>query len=89
MDVPNVPGEKVEADRRLNFENLEMLLKALTPGRWILLKKLRTSALQPRSFLRRLKEQGYVSANCHLFLEYDSSFLLALRCCIAPQSPSA
>lgn len=34
-------GEKVEAEHRLDFESLESLLKILTPGRWILLKKLR------------------------------------------------
>ena len=35
-------GEKVEVEQRLDFENLGTLLKALTPGRWVLLKKLRT-----------------------------------------------
>jgi len=36
-------GEKVEAEERLYFENLETLLKALTSGRWALLKTLRTN----------------------------------------------
>jgi predicted transcriptional regulator len=36
-------GEKVEAEQRLNFENLETLLRTLTPVRWILLKTLRTN----------------------------------------------
>jgi predicted transcriptional regulator len=34
-------GEKVEEEQRLYFENLEMLLKTLTTGRWVLLKILR------------------------------------------------
>ena len=34
-------GEKVEAEHRLDFESLESLLKTLTSGRWVLLKKLR------------------------------------------------
>ena len=34
-------GEKVEAEQRLNFENLNTLLKILTSGRWALLKNLR------------------------------------------------
>jgi predicted transcriptional regulator len=34
-------GEKVEEEQRLYFENLEMLLKTLTTGRWVLLKMLR------------------------------------------------
>ena len=36
-------GEKVEEEHRLDFESLESLLKALTSGRWVLLKKLRKS----------------------------------------------
>jgi predicted transcriptional regulator len=36
-------GEKVEAEHRLYFENLETLLKTLTVGRWALLKTLRTN----------------------------------------------
>ena len=34
-------GMKVEAEQRLDFENLETLLKTLTSGRWVLLKTLR------------------------------------------------
>jgi predicted transcriptional regulator len=33
-------GETVQEKHRLHFENLEVLLKTLTPGRWALLKKL-------------------------------------------------
>ena len=33
-------GEKVQDKYLLHFENLEILLKTLTPGRWALLKKL-------------------------------------------------
>ena len=33
-------GEAVEDKHRLHFENIEVLLKTLTPGRWTLLKKL-------------------------------------------------
>lgn len=55
--------EKVETDRRLNFENLEMLLKALTPGRWILLKKLRTSG--PVSIRVLADELGRDYKNVH------------------------
>jgi predicted transcriptional regulator len=33
-------GKSVEAEYKLTFENLETLLKTLTPGRWILLKTL-------------------------------------------------
>ena len=36
-------GEKVKATQRLNFENLETLLRTLTSGRWFLLKMLRTN----------------------------------------------
>ncbi|MCP4666080.1 MAG: MarR family transcriptional regulator [Deltaproteobacteria bacterium] len=34
-------GEKLEVEQWLYFENLETLLKTLTRGRWVLLKKLR------------------------------------------------
>ena len=33
-------GQKVQEKNMLHFENLEVLLKTLTPGRWALLKKL-------------------------------------------------
>jgi predicted transcriptional regulator len=33
-------GENVQEKNRLHFESLELLLKTLTPGRWILLKRL-------------------------------------------------
>jgi hypothetical protein len=33
-------GETVQEKHRLHFENLEVLLKTLTPGRWALLKRL-------------------------------------------------
>ena len=33
-------GDTVQEKHRLCFENLEVLLKTLTPGRWALLKKL-------------------------------------------------
>ena len=33
-------SETVQEKNRLHFENLEMLLKTLTPARWVLLKKL-------------------------------------------------
>jgi predicted transcriptional regulator len=33
-------GETVREKNRLHFENLELLLKTLTPGRWTLLKRL-------------------------------------------------
>ena len=34
--------EKVETEQWLHFENLGILLKTLTAGRWVLLQKLRT-----------------------------------------------
>ena len=36
-------GNTVETEYKLNFENLETLLKTLTSGRWILLKTLHKS----------------------------------------------
>lgn len=36
-------GEKLEAEERLDFENLETLLKTLTSGQWALLKTLLTN----------------------------------------------
>ena len=34
-------GGRVKAEQRLSFENMNTLLKILTPGRWVLLKTLR------------------------------------------------
>ena len=48
-------GEKVETQQRLNFENIETLLKALTPGRWTLLKTLRANgSMSIRSLAKTL-----------------------------------
>ena len=52
-------GEEFEAEHRLVFENLESLLKTLTPARWILLRSLRAAG--PRSIrgLARELERDY------------------------------
>jgi predicted transcriptional regulator len=48
-------GEKVEEEHRLYFENLDMLLKALTTGRWVLLKVLRENGpMSVRSLANKL-----------------------------------
>ena len=49
-------NERVEAEYRLDFESLETLLKTLTPGRWVLLKKLRkTGPMSIRALAKELK----------------------------------
>lgn len=55
--------EKVEAEERLFFENLETLLKTLTTGRWKLLKTLRTKG--PMSVRALAREQGRDYKNVH------------------------
>ncbi len=49
-------GEKVQEKHRLHFENLELLLKTLTPGRWALLKKLHANG--PMSIRALAKDLG-------------------------------
>jgi predicted transcriptional regulator len=56
-------GEKMETQQRLNFENLETLLQALTPGRWVLLKTLRTNG--PMSIRALAKALGRDYKNVH------------------------
>ena len=56
-------GEKIEAEHRLYFENLETLLKILTTGRWILLKKLRQKG--PMSIRALATELGRDYKNVH------------------------
>jgi predicted transcriptional regulator len=56
-------GEKVKAQQRLFFENLETLLKMLTSGRWKLLKTLRTKG--PMSVRALAVEQGRDYKNVH------------------------
>jgi len=56
-------GEKVEAEERLYFENLETLLKTLTSGRWVLLKTLRTDG--PMSVRALANELGRDYKNVH------------------------
>ena len=49
-------GEMIQEKHRLNFENLEVLLKTLTPGRWKLLKKLRVNGpMSIRALANNLK----------------------------------
>ena len=57
-------GKKVDVRQRLNFEDLETLLKALTPGRWVLLKKLRAN--KPMSIRALAKEMGRDYKNVHM-----------------------
>ena len=56
-------GEKVEAEERLYFENLETLLKTLTSARWVLLKRLRTNG--PMSVRALANELGRDYKNVH------------------------
>jgi len=56
-------GEEVDVRQRLNFENLETLLKTLTPGRWVLLKKLRAN--KPMSVRALAKELSRDYKNVH------------------------
>ena len=56
-------GEKMEPVYRLHFENLETLLRTLTPGRWLLLKRLRKTG--PLSIRALSKEMGRDYKNVH------------------------
>ena len=49
-------GESVQEKNRLHFENLEVLLKTLTPVRWALLKKLHANG--PMSIRALSKDLG-------------------------------
>jgi len=49
-------GETVQEKNRLHFENLEVLLKTLTPGRWALLKRLHANG--PMSIRALAKDLG-------------------------------
>ena len=56
-------GETVQEKHRLYFENLEVLLKTLTPGRWLLLKKLHANG--PMSIRALAKDLGRDYKNVH------------------------
>ena len=56
-------GESVQEKHRLHFENLEILLKTLTPGRWALLKKLHANG--PMSIRALAKDLGRDYKNVH------------------------
>ena len=56
-------GRKVKAEHRLNFEDLNTLLKILTSGRWVLLKTLRKNG--PMSVRALSKEIGRNYKNVH------------------------
>jgi predicted transcriptional regulator len=56
-------GETVQEKHRLHFENLEMLLKTLTPGRWALLKKLHANG--PMSIRALENDLGRDYKNVH------------------------
>ena len=55
--------ESVQEEHRLYFENLEVLLKTLTPGRWALLKKLHANG--PMSIRALSKDLGRDYKNVH------------------------
>jgi predicted transcriptional regulator len=55
--------EKVDEEQRLYFENLEMLLKTLTTGRWVLLKMLRENG--PMSIRSLANKLGRDYKNVH------------------------
>lgn len=52
-------SEKVETKQRLNFESIETLFQALTPGRWVLLKTLRTNGPMSIRALAKVLERDY------------------------------
>jgi predicted transcriptional regulator len=56
-------GEALQEKHRLHFENLEVLLKALTPGRWTLLKKLHANG--PMSIRALANDLGRDYKNVH------------------------
>jgi len=56
-------GETIQEKHRLHFENLELLLKMLTPGRWALLKKLHANG--PMSIRALSKDVGRDYKNVH------------------------
>ena len=56
-------GETVQEKHLLHFENLEVLLKTLTPGRWALLKKLHANG--PMSIRALAKDLGRDYKNVH------------------------
>lgn len=56
-------GEKVQEKNRLHFENLELLLKTFTPGRWTLLKRLHANG--PMSIRALAKDLGRDYKNVH------------------------
>ncbi len=56
-------GETVQEKHRLHFENLEVLLKTLTPGRWRLLKKLHANG--PMSIRSLANDLGRDYKNVH------------------------
>jgi len=52
-------GEKVEVEQLLDFEDLDTLLKTLTSGRWVLLKKLRTHGPMSVRSLAKALDRDY------------------------------
>ncbi len=70
-------SDKVEAEHRLDFESLESLLKTLTPGRWVLLKKLRKSG--PMSVLALARELKRDYKNVHTDIKKLESIGLVSR----------
>jgi predicted transcriptional regulator len=58
-----VRGEQAESEHWLHFENLEILLKTLTPARWTLLKTLRTKG--PMSIRALARELSRDYKNVH------------------------
>ena len=61
-------GETIQEKHQLHFENLELLLKMLTPGRWALLKKLHANG--PMSIRALAKDLGRDYKNVYTDVRY-------------------
>ena len=70
-------GDRVATEYRLNFENLETLLKALTSARWMVLKTLRKKGSMSVRALS--KELGRDYKNVHTDVRRLESFGLIER----------
>ena len=70
-------NNKVQAEHRLDFESIESLLKTLTPGRWVLLKRVRKNG--PMSILALAKELKRDYKNVHTDIKKLESIGLVNR----------
>lgn len=68
-------GDRAPAPSAISFESMELLLKTLTPNRWMLLRTLRTSGPQSIRALAQLLNRDYRGVHADVAVLLDAGLI--------------